>query len=199
MAERFALTSAQRQALAALVRNPETSLRVLQRAQIVYLAAQGRTIPEIAREAGTSAATARTWLARFARAGVLGLVDLQRPGPRPLYDAATRATIARVASRAPSAFGFPDPTWTLDTLHSYLQSNHGVTISRSRLHDLLRDTAIDWRSPDATAGRDRGAATTVAAAPARSSPALCRHPRPRRSPSSSRSHFTPAGRNRGNR
>lgn len=147
MTRRYRLAREDGHALLALVRDPATPPRVLQRARIVYLAAQGRSAPAIAREVGMSSASVRVWLTRFTETGVAGLHDLQRPGARPVYDAAACATIYAAARTAPASLGVPASAWTLDLLCAYLRAEHKLMIGRSRLHDLLRAARISWRAP----------------------------------------------------
>ena len=54
--------------------------RVSQRAQMVLLSAQRRTVPELAALFETSRATVRLWLRRFDTAGPAGLRDAPRRG-----------------------------------------------------------------------------------------------------------------------
>ena len=149
MTRRHQLSRAHSLALLELARDPATPPRVVQRACIAYLAAQGRSVREIACAVGMSATTVRIWLTRFEQFGVAGLHDLQRPGARPVYDAAARAAIYAIARAAPESLGVPASVWTLDLLCAYLHAQHGLMIGRSRLHDLLRADRITWRAPSA--------------------------------------------------
>jgi transposase len=54
--------------------------RISQRAQIVLLSAQRRTVPEIAAIFGISPATVRLWIRRFEAKAAVGLLDGVRRG-----------------------------------------------------------------------------------------------------------------------
>lgn len=54
--------------------------RVSQRAQMILLSAQQRTVPEIAEIFGVSRATVRHWIAQFEQRGPTGLYDEPRMG-----------------------------------------------------------------------------------------------------------------------
>lgn len=162
MAPRVVLTAEQRHVLTGLTHDPATPGRVAQRARIVLLAARRRSLAAIAHDVGMSTSSVHTWLTRFLQDGVAGLVVLPRTGPQPLYDAAAREFIANVARRSPTAVGLPDAAWTLDLLRTYLRAQHGFTVSRSCLHELLRAGAINWDVPSAPAA---GVDTSAIAAP----------------------------------
>src|SRR5215212_4575391 len=63
--------------------------RVSQRAQMVLLSAQHRTVPELATIFDLHPASVRCWLRRFASAGPAGLLDAPRSGRPRAMDAAT--------------------------------------------------------------------------------------------------------------
>jgi len=69
--------------------------RVSQRAQMILLSAQRRTVPEIAHIFDVEDKTVRKWLRRFAAGGPAGLYDAPRCGrPRKLTES-IRAVISR--------------------------------------------------------------------------------------------------------
>src|SRR5580704_2150448 len=91
-----------RAVLEARVRAPTMEQRAVLRAQIVLLAAEGRSTRSIAREVGTMPRTVSQWRGRFAREGLAGLDDKPRPGPVPKYKAeAGRAQKPTPAGRVP--------------------------------------------------------------------------------------------------
>ena len=77
--------------------------RVSQRAQIVLLSAQHRSVPEIATIFDLHSASVRKWIRRFNAAGPSGLLDDPRTGrPRQtlLFSATLPASVTRVARSA---------------------------------------------------------------------------------------------------
>jgi len=141
------LTTEEKQAVRVLIGTPGTRRRLLQRLQIIVLSAQGLRVAAIARQLGVSEHTARFWIVRFNALGLPGLHDLPRPGATPTYGEETRRRICRVAGQSPAALGQPFDCWTLTRLVTYLRTRAGIAISRSRLQEILRDAAVDWRRP----------------------------------------------------
>jgi transposase len=90
-----------RAVLEARVRAPTMEQRAVLRAQIVLLAAEGRSTRSIAREVGTMPRTVSQWRGRFAREGLAGLDDKPRPGPVPKYKAEAGRRILAVLERPP--------------------------------------------------------------------------------------------------
>ena len=83
--------------------------RVSQRAQMVLLSAQRRTVPEIAALFETSRATVRLWLRRFDTAGPAGLRDEPRSGRPGAMTTQAEAALVRWLNQDPSASMLP--TW----------------------------------------------------------------------------------------
>src|SRR6202162_5785041 len=92
-----------RAVLEARVRAPTMEQRAVLRAQIVLLAAEGRSTRSIAREVGTMPRTVSQWRGRFAREGLAGWDDKPRPGPVPKYKAEAGRRILAVLERPPPA------------------------------------------------------------------------------------------------
>jgi transposase len=124
-----------RAVLEARVRAPTTEQRAVLRAQIVLLAAEGRSTRSIAREVGTMPRTVSQWRGRFAREGLAGLDDKPRPGPAPRYTAETGRRILAVLERPPPA-GFA--RWT-----GPLIANDLGDVSEQHVWRFLRTQQID--------------------------------------------------------
>jgi ATP/maltotriose-dependent transcriptional regulator MalT len=62
------------------VRSSSLRTRLVQRAQIVLLAADGVSTQEIAERVGVSRPTVNLWRSRYAQSGLSGLADRDRPG-----------------------------------------------------------------------------------------------------------------------
>lgn len=121
--------------LEARVRAPTTEQRAAFRAQIVLLAAEGRSTRSIARALGTMPRTVSDWRIRFAEQGLGGLEDKRRPGPRPKYGLATGKRILALLDRPPPA-GYG--RWTGGLLASALGDVHEQQVWR-----FLRSQKID--------------------------------------------------------
>lgn len=115
-----------------------TERRLVDRARIVLLAAEGRPASEIAGRVGCSIPTVKTWRSRYERDRLDGLRDLPKSG-RPLtHDQAVRARlIALACTRPPStAQGVRRERWT----HRQLADMVGM--SESQAHEILRDADV---------------------------------------------------------
>jgi transposase len=108
--------------------------RLVERAQIVLLAAEGRPASEIAERVGCVAETARRQRARYEREGLDGLRDRPKSG-RPLtHDQSVRARLIALACTRPpdTAEGVRRERWT----HAELAAEVGM--SESQAHAILR-------------------------------------------------------------
>lgn len=103
VAARIALTSEQKRELERFARGRRTEARLVVRARIVLLAAEGQTDLEIAERFGVVPRTAARWRGRFLEAGVAGLVhDAPRPGRPPAISAETvLAVIEKTTQQRP--------------------------------------------------------------------------------------------------
>lgn len=165
------LTDDEKQYFRELANSPSAPMRVLQRAFIVWLSAQGKRVPIIAREVGVSEHTVRVWLTRFRDHGVKGLDDLPRPGAERKYNHEQVAEICRVAQATPGSFGLPFSYWTLDRLVEFLHEQRKITVKRSRLNEILREEAVLWQGTRER--RDGVSPQTAATLSPRRSALLC--------------------------
>jgi len=91
------LSEEERDELARVLRAPATPQKLVRRARIVSLAAEGETNVAIARAVGTSVQTVGLWRLKFAEKGLIGLLDEARPGrPRTIDE----ETVARVIAKS---------------------------------------------------------------------------------------------------
>lgn len=144
------LTDEERTKVERLARAQSAPVRLVRRARIIQLAAQGQTAPVIARQLGVSEKAVRQWLKRFAVAGLAGLEDAPRSGRPPTYqpDVANHV-IAKARSLPPKpAEGEVPPTchWTLDRLQAELAKD-GIPIKRSQIRRLLKAERLRWQRP----------------------------------------------------
>src|SRR5918994_7669489 len=77
------VSAEERAALETWVRAPTTEQRMVRRARIVLLAADGWASRAIAREVGVMTGVVSVWRTRFAASGIDGLKDKPRPGAKP--------------------------------------------------------------------------------------------------------------------
>ncbi|MCX5691301.1 MAG: IS630 family transposase [Planctomycetota bacterium] len=116
------LTDQDRKTLEAWARGRSTPARLVQRAKIVLLAADGQENMEIAGEVGTDRQTVGRWRVRFAREGVDGIIkDRPRGGRKPTKRDEVNAEIIRVTTQER-----PENAthWTTRTLAAKLNIDH---------------------------------------------------------------------------
>ena len=79
----LALTPEQSRELQRLINAPATPQKLVRRARIALLAAQGQSNEAIATELATSTVTVGLWRQRFVDLGLAGLAEAPRPGRPP--------------------------------------------------------------------------------------------------------------------
>lgn len=84
------------------VRAEKTEQRMVRRARIVLLAADGMASRAIAREVGVMTGIVSIWRTRFAASGIAGLKDKPRPGAKRVYsDATDKRILAKLDEPVP--------------------------------------------------------------------------------------------------
>jgi transposase len=111
------LTAEERTTLEGWVRSGTTEQRLVTRARIVLLAADGGASREIARAVGCARGVVSKWRMRFARDRLAGLADAPRSGKPRTYDADADRRILALLDRPPPA-GFV--RWTAPLLAAAL-------------------------------------------------------------------------------
>ena len=103
-----------------LIRSRTVPVRLAQRARIIRLSAEGKTVPVIARELGLSDRATRRWVSRFNEQGMEGLEDEPRSGRPPTYTEDNRSRViakARGLPAKPEGVEVPATChWTLNQL-----------------------------------------------------------------------------------
>ncbi len=123
--------------------------RVSQRAQMVLLSAQRRTVPEIAAIFEVRAATVRYWLRCFDAAGPAGLVDAPRSGrPRTVTPPVTATLVALLASDPQQTEGrYLATFWTVAMLTVALTQRLRQSFKPSTIRATLQRLGLRWRRP----------------------------------------------------
>ena len=106
------------------------------RYQMVLLAADGRTVPEIAPVVRRSEDTVQRVLRRYRVGGPEAVPRRRPPGQAPRVPAAWQAELERVADLDPRAVGVPSAVWTTRLLADYLAGATG--------HRAAIDTVRVW-------------------------------------------------------
>ena len=106
------------------------------RYQMVLLAADGRTAPEIAPVVRRSEDTVQRVLRRYRTGGPDAVPRRRPPGQAPRVPAAWQAQLERVVERDPREVGVPSAVWTTRLLAAYLAGATG--------HRAAIDTVRGW-------------------------------------------------------
>jgi len=134
----IALSEAERSGLEGIVRSPTCEQRMVTRARVVLLAAEGLPNRRIAAKVGLSEQKVGQWRRRFAERRLEGLGDLPRPGAPRRYDHDRRLKVFRTACSPPPQ---GETHWTVRSLAE------AVGIGKSRTQEILAaaDDA-DWQT-----------------------------------------------------
>jgi len=127
IAERIELSVVERQALEGWVRASSSEQRLVERARIVLLAAQGCSNEEIAAELGVVRQTAAKWRERFRLGRLEALGDAARPGRPVVYGHDDWLAIVKTVTDEP-----PDPEshWTMTKVADALADEVGISPSQ---------------------------------------------------------------------
>src|SRR3954468_4447373 len=142
------LSAEEEQEIARLARSRTAPARLVERARIIGLAAQGCRVLAIATELGISAPVVRRWLERFNASGVAGLADAPRSGRPVTYTAEEVGELIAARLTAPQELGLPFASWTLDRLGAYLHEHKGIALKRSRIGEILPAEGLRWRQQE---------------------------------------------------
>ncbi|MEU1944723.1 IS630 family transposase [Streptomyces sp. NPDC020125] len=139
----IALTAYERERLKKMAYGHKTEHRIRQRAQVVMLAARGRSNARIAREMGLHRDTVRTWRGRFAAHRLPALSDRKRSGRPPRFTPLQTAQVKALACQLPPESGTPLARWSAPELAREVVARHiAPTISASTVRRWLKQDAV---------------------------------------------------------
>lgn len=147
-----ALTDEETRVIGKLVRSQTASVRLVQRAHIVQLASQGKTIPQITAELGCAPNVVRKWFKRFEAQGLAGLEDAPRSGAPSRYTAENKARVLAAALTPPGDLGLAYSSWTFERLAAYVREQLGLALKKTRIFEILRDEGLRWRKQESWFG-----------------------------------------------
>ena len=135
--------NAERAELESLARRASAPFRLVLRARIVLLAAEGSANCVIAGRLGICEDTARRWRRRCGEQGIEGLADAPRPGRPRVFPATVVAEVKALACEMPAASETPLARWTCPELARQAVAS-GITpaVSPSTVRRWLADDAI---------------------------------------------------------
>jgi len=137
------LGDAGRAELESVSRRATAPFRLVLRARIVLLAADGVPNCAIAERLGICADTARKWRRRYCEQGLDGLADAPRPGRPRVFPATVVAEVKALACELPAVSGRPLARWTCPELARHAAAS-GVAAapSASTVRRWLADDAL---------------------------------------------------------
>jgi hypothetical protein len=137
------LGDVERAELESLSRRATAPFRLVVRARVVLLAADGVTNCAIAERLGICEDTARKWRCRYCGQGIEGLADAPRPGRPRVFPATVVAGIKALACEMPAASEMPLARWTCPELARHAAaSGIAPAPSASTVRRWLADDAL---------------------------------------------------------
>ena len=133
VATEITLSGEERAGLEEVVAAARSEQRMVRRARVVLLAAEGMTNRRIAVAVGLSEQKVAQWRNRFAEHRVAGLGDLPRSGRPPVYDHDKRIEVFKTACSPPPE---GETHWTARSLAD------AVGIGKSRVHAILAEADL---------------------------------------------------------
>jgi transposase len=140
------LTRAEQQELARLVRTGPHP-RVVRRAQMIRMSAQGHPVARIAEAWGVHPQTVRRTIKAFDAEGPAALADKPRPGRPPKATARYVACLKEAVATSPRDLGYPFSSWTLARLREHLARRTGTVLHPAYLSGLMAREGIVYRRP----------------------------------------------------
>ena len=140
------LSKEEQKTIERLVSARRTPVGKLKRAQIIWLASQGRQTAEIAKQLEVSERMVRNRLHRFNEQCLQGLEEAPHSGRPVTYEPALVSEIIQTALSRPQDLGEEGyTTWTLDRLVDYLHRVKGIRMKRSRISEIFIAEGLSWR------------------------------------------------------
>lgn len=121
--------------------------RMVDRAQVVLLSADGVTVAEICSRTGLGPSAVKKWRARFVEGGIEALRDAPRPGKPRIYDASARVAVTALACTKPED---GSTNWSVRKL-ARKSGMSSATVQRILAADVLKPHKVEqWcgKSPD---------------------------------------------------
>jgi len=141
-----ALSATERKELSRLIRN-ERDARVVRRAQMIRLSADGMTAPGIASLWDVNDQTVRRVIQRFEAEGLAGLRDKPRKGRPSKKTPQYVALLKEAVQTSPRDLGYPFSSWTLERLREHLASKTDILLHPNYLSRVMADNDIVYRRP----------------------------------------------------
>lgn len=128
-------------------RSQRLESRHVQRAKVILLSLEGKTLDEIMAACDLSRESVNQWRGRFRQRGIAGLNDLPRPGRKPTITPQQRARVVQLACSAPEG-GYTN--WSQRRIGKEVGISHGRVNAILAEADLKPHRIDYWcgKSPD---------------------------------------------------
>jgi len=143
-----ALNEEEERVIRKLAHSRTASARLVQRAKIIELAKEGRTIPQIMQQLHLSEHMVRKWWKRFEQQGPAGLEDAPRPGAPSRYTPENKARVLEAALTRPTDLNLGFSSWTFERLAAYVREHLGIQMKKTRIFEILQDEGLRWRQQE---------------------------------------------------
>lgn len=140
------LTADEHRQIKRLIRKADNT-RIMRRAQIVRLSAQGKKCGEIAELLGFAVPTVHRVIDAFNREGPASLPDKPRSGRPPKVTQRYIQCLKEAIAISPIELGYPFASWTLGRLREHLARQCKVLLHPDYLARLMAKHGIVYRRP----------------------------------------------------
>jgi transposase len=135
---RVTLTAEQAAELTRRRRDPKTKPRVRDRLEMVRRSDKGWSIPQIAQHFELTESRVRHWIKQFLVEGFDGLADRKGVGPK-------RRLTKEILEHLRQAIGQDGRTWTAVQVNAWLLEQHGFTMNRRYLSEVLGNNGLSYK------------------------------------------------------
>jgi len=141
-----ALSDTEREQIKRLSQARRAPARAVERARMIQLASEGLSGPLIAQRLARAENVVRRWGIRFNADGLPGREDKPRSGRPVTYSREEVGGVVATALTDPKELGQAFGSGTVARLERSLKEERGLTIKRSRIHELLQTEGLRWRA-----------------------------------------------------
>jgi len=141
-------TAEEKRVITQLAHSQTAAVRLVERAKILQLGSEGKTVPHIAAALNLNEKTVRKWFKRFEQQGLAGLEDAARSGAPSRYTPENKARVLQAARTRPSEFGLPYASWTFERLATYVKEQVGLSMKKTRIFQILQEEGLRWRKQE---------------------------------------------------
>ena len=145
---RVSITSEQRKELERF--RALASSRDSEKALMVLLSAEGKTVAQIAESLKRNPHTVRDWLKRYNNKGIEGLNRKYSPGRPDSKRAKLKKHIQVILASSPAEHGYQDHVWSVPLIAHDAKQKLGLSVSSDTVIRALKDMGYSYKRPAKT-------------------------------------------------